>query len=152
MSDPYTEEEDLRHEAARQYAILTEDPDFMGVGEMMQGAEIESMLPPAEADGAEGAHWDDVLDRDAFDKAQRKIHDLIDCAADVSKWAVDLGADSLESSKSCITVNGDDKPIARLHFAFHPDVAAGMRIALVEGIGSALSAANPDWGTEETRA
>ncbi|MDX2628616.1 hypothetical protein QBA57_28750 [Streptomyces scabiei] len=56
MTDlPYTDD-DLRAEAARQHVALTEDPDFMGVGEQMQGSEIESMLPPKEADGAEGPH------------------------------------------------------------------------------------------------
>ena len=46
MTDrPYTDD-DLRAEAARQHAALTEDPDFMGVGEQMQDQEIESLLPP----------------------------------------------------------------------------------------------------------
>jgi hypothetical protein len=118
---PYTNE-DLRSEAARQHATLTEDPDYMGVGEQMQGQEIESLLPPDEADGAEGPHWDDLLDEDQFDEAQRKIHDLINGAADVSQWAVNLGADGLEPSAHVLNLDGDDKPIVRLHMAFHPDM------------------------------
>lgn len=141
MTDqPYTDE-DLRTEAARQHATLTEDPDFMGVGEQMQDQEIESLLPPEEADGAEGPHWDEVLDEDQFDEAQRKIHSLISHAADVSEWAVDLGADGLEPSDDhVITLGADEKPIARIHFAFEPGMPEEMRTALVQGIGQVIDA------------
>jgi hypothetical protein len=141
MSDrPYTDD-DLRTEAARQHAALTEDPDFMGVGEQMQATEIESLLPPAEADGAEGPHWDELLDEDQFDEAQRKIHDLINGAADVSDWAINLGADDLEpSADHVVTVEAEGRPIARIHFAFEPGMPDEMRDALVQGIGQAIDA------------
>jgi hypothetical protein len=137
---PYTDE-DLRTEAARQHATLTEDPDFMGVGEQMQDTEIESLLPPEEADGAEGPHWDELLDQDQFGEAQQKIHDLINGAADVSEWAINLGADGLQPSDDhVITLDGDGKPIARIHFAFEPGMPEEMRTALVQGIGQAIDA------------
>ena len=139
MTDlPYTEE-DLRAAAAAKHAVLIEDPDFMGVGEHMDddivastegkdGGKTWSELLPYEADGGE-----------AFNAAQRKIHDLIGKAADVSVWAVDLGADGLQPGEHCITVGAADKPIARIHFAFEPGMPDEMRAALVEGIGQAIA-------------
>lgn len=140
---PYTDE-DLRAEAARQHVALTEDPDFMGIGEQMQDTEIESLIPPEEADGAEGTHWDELLDEDQFNEAQRQIHDLINGAADVSEWAINLGADGLEpSGEHLITVsadNGVERPIARIHFAFEPGMPEEMRTAFVQGIGQSIDA------------
>jgi hypothetical protein len=139
MTDrPYTDE-DLRLEAAAQHAVLTEDPDFMGVGEGMEDSIVASTedgggktwaeLLPYEADGGE-----------AYNDAQRKIHDLIP-GADVSEWAVNLGADGLEpSDEHVITLDGDGKPIARIHFAFEPGMPDETRAALVQGIGQAIDA------------
>src|SRR5947207_446701 len=112
MTDrPYTDD-DLRAEAARQHAMLTEDPDFMGVGEQMQGAEIESQKPEPDEDGtvapdARGWKWHESLDDDEFETAQRKVHSLIQGAADTSAWAVHLGADGLEPSTGHeLTIDG----------------------------------------------
>lgn len=157
MDEPYTDE-DLRAEAARQHATLTEDPDFMGIGEGMEDHYVESTVIDEDPDFApEGSTWSELLpynhdDGNAYNAAQRKIHALITGAADVSMWAVELGADGLEPSKSCISVHGDEKPIFRMHFAFHPDMPVSMRVAFVEGIGSALNAANPDQKVEATDA
>ncbi|MFI0530282.1 hypothetical protein ACH3XX_09560 [Streptomyces scabiei] len=134
MTDrPYTDD-DLRAEATRQHVALTEDPDFMGVGEQMQGSEIDSLLPPEEADDAEGPHWDEALDEDQFSDAQRRIHGLISNAADVSEWAVHLGADGLEPLPEQLTAHTDYSPWFRLHFAVRPDMPDDMRRALVEGV------------------
>lgn len=139
MTDrPYTND-DLRAEAARQHSSLTEDPDFMGVGEQMQDTEIPSLLPPAEADGAEGPHWDELLDEDQFDEAQRKIHDLINGAADVSEWAVNLGADGLEPDEHQFTLSAGHKPIIRVHFGFAPGLSDDARDAFVQGLGEAAA-------------
>ncbi|MFB7368016.1 hypothetical protein [Streptomyces hydrogenans] len=139
MTDlPYTDD-DLRAEAARQHSALTEDPDFVGVGEGMEGTEIESHLPPAEADGAEGLHWDMALDSNAFEEAQRAIHDLIGGAADVSEWAVNLGADGLVPYDGQLTLDGAEKPFARIHFAFDEGTPEEMRLALVQGVGGAIA-------------
>jgi hypothetical protein len=131
---PYTDD-DLRAEAARQLANLPDHLNADRVGQEMCGAEIESMLPPAEADGAEGAHWEDVLGDDAFAEAERSIHGLIKGAADVSGWAVDIGADGLEPEEHSMTVKSAGRPIARAYFAFAPDVSESMREAFVTGIG-----------------
>ncbi|MEU0671322.1 hypothetical protein ABZ330_00220 [Streptomyces sp. NPDC006172] len=139
MTDrPYTDD-DLRAEAARQHAALTEDPDFMGVGEQMQDTEIPSLLPPAGADGAEGPHWDELLDEDQFDEAQRKIHALITGAADVSEWAVNLGADGLEPLDSLLSMQTNTGPLVRIHFAVRPDMPEAMRRALIEGVGMEIA-------------
>ncbi|MFE2353435.1 hypothetical protein [Streptomyces parvulus] len=152
MTDhPYTDD-DLRAEAARQHATLTEDPDFMGVGEMMQDAEVESLAPQhasADVDGqptdADCATWSQLLppeadDCEAYDLAQNQIYDLIRGAADVSEWAVNLGADGLVPSDAHqLTLDGDDKPIARIHFAFEPDMPEEMKNALVTGLARAIA-------------
>ncbi|MFJ9037430.1 hypothetical protein ACIRF8_12685 [Streptomyces sp. NPDC102406] len=78
---------------------------------------------------------------EAHDEAQRKIHDLINGAADTSTWAVSLGADGLvPSTEHEITLNAG-RPIARIHFAFEPDMPEDMRTDLVEGIGDAINEA-----------
>lgn len=143
-NQPYTED-DLRAEAARQHATLTEDPEFMCVGEAMQDAEVESHLPPAEADGAEGIHWGELLPYEAdggeaFNTAQRKIDDLIRGAADISDWAVNLGADGLEPYDGSLTLKaGEDKPIVRVFVAFDPDMPDEARDGFVEGLGHEIA-------------
>lgn len=138
MTDlPYTDT-DLRAEASRQHYTATTDPDFMGIGERMRDSEIESLLPPEEADGAEGPHWGH-LSRADFDTAQRAIDDLLTSAADVSQWAVDLGADRLEPEDHTLSVDGDGKPIVRLHCAFHPDLDGRARIAFLSGLAEAMA-------------
>lgn len=123
MTDrPYTDD-DLRTEAAKQHKTATEDPDFSGIGEQMDGTEP----------------WTNLGDDD-FDTAMRAIDDLLGKAANVSRWAVDLGADGLQpSDEHAITLDGDGKPIARIHFAFEPGMPAEMRAALVQGIGEAIN-------------
>jgi hypothetical protein len=146
MSDlPYTDD-DLRAEAARQHHVLTQDPDFVGIGEQMEDAWVPSVETTEDGSGRTwkqllvGEGWDDE-DYTAFDAAQRKIHDLIKGAADVSQWAVNLGADGLQpSDEHVITLDAGDTPIIRIHFAFEPGMDDDMRTALVEGIGHAINA------------
>ncbi|MEV0443490.1 hypothetical protein AB0I84_13120 [Streptomyces spectabilis] len=118
---PYTDA-DLRAEAARQHALLAEDSDYMGVGEQM-----------------DEALWTGLAE-EQFDEAQRKIHDLITGAADVSEWAVNLGADGLEPLPEQFTAHiAANGPWFRLHFAVRPDIPDDMRRALVEGVGSEIA-------------
>ncbi|WP_406444460.1 hypothetical protein OHB14_36495 [Streptomyces sp. NBC_01613] len=139
---PYTDE-DLRTEAARQLATSMEDPDFMGIGEQMDGAFIDSTVvdPDESGQGREpitGTTWDQLAPHE-FGEAQREIDDLLGKAADVSEWAINLGADGLQPDGHVVTLGADDKPIARIHFAFEPDMPDDMRTALVEGIGEAIA-------------
>lgn len=128
MTDqPYTED-DLRTEAARQLAALTEDPDLMGIGERMEGQEV---TPGGEVD------WDDFRN-ETFEAAQRSVHALIVGATDLSEWAVHLGADGLEPSKQRLEF-GDDVRV-RIHFAFTPDVSEADRRDLVASIAAHMIA------------
>ena len=47
-------------------------------------------------------------------------------AADVSEWAVNLGADGLQPDAHTLQLGEDpgdgDRPRVRMHFAFHPDM------------------------------
>jgi hypothetical protein len=133
MADrPYTDD-DLRAEAARQYATLAEDPDFMGVGEQMEYAIVEST-----DDGTCAREtWHELLvaptpddEYEAYGEAQKQIHDLINGAAEISEWAINLGADGLEPAAHTFQLgaqgvgDGDaEEPFVRLHFAFGPNVA-----------------------------
>ncbi|MDH6226245.1 hypothetical protein [Streptomyces sp. MJP52] len=137
MTDrPYTDD-DLRAEAARQHAALTEDPDFMSVGEQMDGTPIPSTVVDLESETGEPLEmsraWSQLGDHD-FDEAQRKIHDLITSAVDVSEWAVALGAEGLEPEGHTIRLGAKgpdpddaDEPFVKLHFAFHPTATAAER-------------------------
>lgn len=144
---PYTDE-DLRAEAARQHADLTEDPDYMGVGEAMEDRYVQSTVIDEDPDfEREGSTWEELLpvetdDGDAYDKARRAIHDLIRKAADVSEWAINLGADGLEPTAHTVsldssTLGGD---FARLHLAFHPDVPEADRVRFTDGLRKAIEA------------
>ncbi|MFJ3949019.1 hypothetical protein ACIPXV_02970 [Streptomyces libani] len=135
---PYTDD-DLRAEAARQHAALTEDPEYMCVGEQMADHIVES----TREDGAP-RNWDSVLrlnadDYEQFEAAQRRVHALVAGAADVSEWAVDLGADGLEPTGYVLSVGAAERTIARIHFAFEPGMHDDMRTALVEGVGQAIA-------------
>ncbi|MFF1348456.1 hypothetical protein ACFVZJ_21175 [Streptomyces sp. NPDC058322] len=130
---PYTNA-DLRAEAADQHNYLTEDPDFMGIGEAMDDSIVTS------TEDGPNLTWGDLLpDEDAFNDAQKKIRTLIVGAADVSKWAVHLGADGLEPINTNLTIKnraGEDR--VRLHFAFAPDMDEDKREAVMEVIADAI--------------
>jgi len=136
---PYTDD-DLRAEAARQYATLTSDPDHMGVGEQMEDGWVPSVET---AEDGSARTWKQLLvtedgddeDYTAYGEAQEKIHDLINGAADVSEWAVNLGADGLEPLPDQLTASTANGPRFRLHFAVRPDMPDDMRRALIEGVG-----------------
>lgn len=126
---PYTDE-DLRTEAARQHATLIEDPDFMGIGEQMEDAPV-----PSTDDGDTSLTWTQLLvpqgaaaSYEAFGAAQRQIHDLINSAADVSDWAVNLGADNLQPDPRALDAG---KHRIRVHFAFAPDISDADRADLI---------------------
>lgn len=117
MSDrPYTDD-DLRAEAASQHAALLRDPDFMGIGEHMDDDAWRNLSP------------------DDFEAAQRAVNDLLTKAADVSEWAINLGADGLEPVEHQIGFKAGERPIVRIHFAFAPQLSDDARDTLVQGIG-----------------
>lgn len=150
MSDqPYTIN-DLIAEAARQHAALTEDPDFVGVGEQMQDSEVASLTPQhttEDIDGqpndADGATWQQLLPPEAdaceaYDLAQNQIYDLITGAADLSKWAVNLGAHGLEPVDTALVTSSKGEERVRLHFAFAPDMDESRRQAVIDLVADAI--------------
>lgn len=112
---PYTDA-DLRTEAASQYHAATRDRDFMGIGEQM-------------TDGI----WRDLGVND-WDAARDKIGTLLTNAADVSEWAVALGAAELEPDGRAL----NPEPGVRIHFAFGPDVPEDVQRAWIDGIHHAI--------------
>ncbi|WP_063764823.1 hypothetical protein [Streptomyces aureus] len=137
MTDRLYTDEDLRDEAARQHAMSTDDPDFMGIGERMDRAFIDSTVTDREV--VNGTTWGMLTPHD-FNAAQRGINRLLTSAADVSAWAVNLGADGLEpSTEDDITLTAGEKPIARIHFAFDPEMPEDARAHLVEGVADAIN-------------
>lgn len=136
----YTDD-DLRAEAVRQHSAATVDLDFVNIGEATQDILIDSTVT---GDGT-GTTWNE-LPEDEFDTAVRAINDLITAAADVSEWAVDLGADHLEPSADSITAtgtaaDGSSRPLVRVHFAFTPDMPEDERDDFARRVGAALGAA-----------
>lgn len=141
MTDlPYTDA-DLRAEAARQHADLNEDPDFGGVGEQM----INTVIP-SRASWSSHAWWHSLEDGpdggQQFEEAQRAIHDLIDGAADVSEWAVNLGADGLTPDPHHVDFghhpDKPGRPLIRLHFSFDPEADEDDRHALAQLVTEAV--------------
>jgi hypothetical protein len=140
MTDrPYTDN-DLRAEAAAQYATALRDPDFMGIGEQMEDSTV-----PSTEDGDTGLTWHELLvpegggSYEAYGEAQRAIDDLLGKAADVSEWAIDIGAEGLEPLDSVLSMQTNTGPLVRIHFAVRPDMPDHMRRALVEGLGMEIA-------------
>lgn len=136
---PYTEE-DLRAEAASQHKALTEDPDHIGIGEAMD----DDIVLSTETTGG-GQTWRELLpQREDFDTARREIDNLIGHAADVSRWAVNLGADGLEPGTGVIDIGWNNGPLdARLHIAFAPGTPDDERDALVKDLKDAIAGTVP---------
>lgn len=120
MTDlPYTDA-DLRMEAASQHHAATRDPDFMGIGEQMTDETWRS------------------LSEDGFDAARRSVDGLLSSAADVSEWAIGLGADGLVPSSNVLGMQAGETPIVRVHMAFHPDMGEAARAEFAMQLGAAL--------------
>jgi hypothetical protein len=128
---PYTDD-DLRAEAARQHCVLTSQFDESQILSRMLDAVVASTRTQP---GDDGLTWDEALNCGQFDEPSHAVRVLIRGAADVSEWAVDIGADGLEPEDHSMTVKSAGRPIARAYFAFAPDVIESMREAFVTGIG-----------------
>lgn len=122
---PYTKD-DLLAEAARQHYGLTITPNPIEVGQSL----------------AEYAPWAVSLDADsdAFDDVREEVRELISAAADLSRWAVKLGADRMVPDEQTLQIDGDDKPIVRVHFAFDPAMPQEARDSFVFLISQSVAA------------
>ncbi|WP_432164902.1 hypothetical protein [Streptomyces sp. bgisy031] len=92
--------------------------------------------------------WGEQLETAAFDETCEQVTQALDRAADTSRWAVDLGADNLTPSTEHVITIEAGRPIARIHFAFEPDMPEDMRTGLVEGVGFAIDRALEGGGEE----
>lgn len=129
MTDlPYTDD-DLREVAARIHRAGARDTDDR-------------------VNAAVKRHWGAQLDIDALDEAGDEVLRLLDKAADVSEWAVNLGADGLEPLPEQLSAQTANGPWFRLHFAVRPDMPDDMRRALVEGVGVEIAKHFPSGGDQ----
>jgi len=127
---PYTDT-DLRTEAAAQLHTIGASPDIDAVGQTM---DTRSNTP------TNGPTWHHLNERH-FDKALQQVRDLITGAADLSAWAVNLGADHLEPDPHVIDLDDNGQPTVRVHFAFHPDMTDTERHHLLTAASRALQTA-----------
>ncbi|MFD9763218.1 hypothetical protein ACFWXI_06695 [[Kitasatospora] papulosa] len=136
MTDqPYTAD-DLRTEATRQHRARTEQSPTRTVLEQMLDAIVPSTVVQ---DGDTGLTWDEALDCDEFEEPVEAVVDLIHGAADLSAWAVQLGADGLQPEDHTLSVDADGRTLVRLHCAFHPDLDDDARASFVAGLARVLA-------------
>ena len=127
---PYTDT-DLRTHAARLHAGAANDAD-------------ERIRPSVQR------RWGSELDADQIDEVCDEVTDLLDRTANLSRWAVNLGADSLQPDAHQLTWSAGEQPIVRVHFAFHAGMSDEARDYLVTAVGEALQA-QMDSATEAAR-
>ena len=112
---PYTDD-DLRSAAALMHYALTTEPN------------------PADADSVLSGHpaWVNVeVGSDEEDKLRESVVELVSGAADVSEWAINLGADGLEPCGVSFNASTDNGLVARIHFAFNPGTTDEERAAFM---------------------
>ncbi|WP_432010145.1 hypothetical protein [Streptomyces cucumeris] len=135
MTDrPYTDA-DLRAEAASCLSALSIRPTPQDIRRSLPDTYIDSHRTP---DSGRDATWADVVGEDGLDAPAGEIHALVEGAADVSGWAIQLGADGLRPVTHELTWSAGPQPIVRVHFAFHGGVSDEARDYLVQAVGEAL--------------
>ncbi|MFF1916178.1 hypothetical protein ACFVYE_32245 [Streptomyces sp. NPDC058239] len=141
---PYTEA-DLRAEAARQHADLAKNSDEGCVGDGMERGRVPSV--ETEKDGS-ARTWAELLDpegddTDEFRAAQQEIHALITSAADVSTWAIQLGAAGLTPHPAmgwyCTTSGWDTAVQIATHPDLRPDLVAEIQTAVRAAVDNVMA-------------
>lgn len=131
MTDhPYTDD-DLRHEAARQHAEVLRAPDPLEVGDEMQGRPIASR-----AGDTHTVRWGQ-LSGDDFHNARNEIHQLLNGAVDVSRWAVNLGVCHLERTTELAWGHGTSWDLA-VQIAHRPGISDDLHNAIVGAVRGAV--------------
>jgi hypothetical protein len=110
----------------------------MGIGEQMDGTPIPSTVVDLEPETGEPLEmsraWSHLPQED-FEAAQRSIDTLLTRAADVSDWAVNLGADGLEPHADTVDIPTENGEIGvRILFAFHPKMTPKMRKIIIDAV------------------
>jgi len=137
MTDqPYTDA-DVMAEAARQHRSLTEDPYRPRTGDRMEYA-----LVPSTDDGLGGSTWGGLLPVQAeYDAARNEIHRHLAGAADLSGWAVAMGADGLVPAEHPVNLRHQGRPVVRAHLAFPPHLTETQRDDIAEAVAEGIAAA-----------
>jgi len=129
MTAPYTDD-DLRAEAARQYAEVLRAPDRLEVGDEMQGQPVPSR--------SGSVRWGELSDDD-FHDAGNEVHELLDSAVDMSAWSVNLGARYLKTTTELAWGRGGDAWDLAVQIAHRPGLSTELRDALTGAIRGAVN-------------
>ena len=131
MTDrPYTDD-DLRTEAAREIKYTLDNIDTDG------------LLEASTHELGDGSRWEQLAEGD-WREALRQVDDLVEGAADVSEWAVSLGADGLQPHARAIDIGWNDGPLqARIHIAFPADTGPREREQFITDIADAIAGTVP---------
>lgn len=127
MTAPYTDG-DLRTEAARQCAEVLRAPDRLEVGDEMQGQPVPSR--------SGSVRWGELSDDD-FHDAGNEVYELLDDAPDLSRWAVDLGANCLTRTTELTWGHPDNWSLA-VQLAHRRHLADDLHDAIVTAIQGAV--------------
>lgn len=129
MTAPYTDD-DLRREAARQYAEVLSAPDRLEVGDEMQGQPVPSR--------SGSVRWGELSDDD-FHDAGNEVHELLDSAVDMSAWSVNLGARYLKTTTELAWGRGGDAWDLAVQVAHRPGLSTELRDALTTAVRGAVN-------------
>ncbi|QJT04390.1 hypothetical protein G9272_32245 [Streptomyces asoensis] len=127
---PYTDD-DLRTEAARQLSAHRGHQHPNATLAAMLDAHIESTRTDT---GDDGLTWDEALECRDLNTPATAIHTLIEGAADISEWAINLGADGLIPDAEHVDITHADVTGVRIHFAFHPGMPEELRASVIAAV------------------
>jgi hypothetical protein len=139
-NQPYTDD-DLRREAARQYAEALHNPGLIDVQDGMQGTPIPSTVVDLEPETGEPLEMSRAwhqLSGDGFHDARNEVHELLESAVDLSRWAVDLGACGLRKTTELAWGHGNAWDLA-VQIAHRPGVAPELHEAIVSAVQTAVT-------------
>ena len=139
---PYTDD-DLRREAARQYAEVLRSPDLLEVGDEMQPRPIAST---AGRNPEKATTWGQ-LSGDEFHDARNEVQELLDDAPDVSRWAIDLSACVLTRTTELAWGHGDNWHLA-VQLAHRRGIHDDLSQAFADAIRNAVNQVLADRGLD----
>jgi len=146
FNPPYTND-DLRREAARQYAEIVSMPDLLEVGDEMRPRPIAS----TSGDTPETATTWGQLSGDDFHDARNEVQELLDDVADMSRWAVDLGACGLRYTSELAWGRGGDAWDLAVQIAHRPGLNPQLHEAIVAVVRGAVRLALNNHGITDQR-
>jgi hypothetical protein len=136
---PYTNA-DLRAEAASCLSALGTLPTAADIRRSLPDAYIDSHRTP---DSGREATWAAVVGEDGLGVPVDEIHALIEGAADVSKWAIQLGAAGLTPHPAmgwyCTTSGWDAAVQIATHPDLRPDLAAEIQTAVRAAVDNVMA-------------